>query len=107
MSKADVAAAILWLGVTLYAVFGGADFGGGMWDLLAGQGERGQRARRLIDHSIAPVWEANHVWLIFVLVVLWTAFPTVFSAIMTTVLYFGGFARGTERAHRVRSRCNV
>jgi cytochrome bd ubiquinol oxidase subunit II len=85
MSKADVVAAILWIGVTLYAVFGGADFGGGMWDLLAGQSERGERARRLIDHSIAPVWEANHVWLIFVLVVLWTAFPTVFSAIMTTL----------------------
>ncbi len=85
MSKADLVAAILWIGVTLYAVFGGADFGGGMWDLLAGQNERGERARRLIDHSIAPVWEANHVWLIFVLVVLWTAFPTIFSAIMTTL----------------------
>lgn len=85
MSKADLVAAILWIGVTLYAVFGGADFGGGMWDLLAGQSERGERARRLIDHSIAPVWEANHVWLIFVLVVLWTAFPTTFSAIMTTL----------------------
>ena len=67
--------------------FGGADFGGGMWDLLAGQSERGERARWLIDRSIAPVWEANHVWLIFVLVVLWTAFPTVFSAIMTTSLH--------------------
>ena len=85
MSKADVVAVILWIGVTLYAVFGGADFGGGMWDLLAGQSERGERARWLIDRSIAPVWEANHVWLIFVLVVLWTAFPTVFSAIMTTL----------------------
>jgi cytochrome d ubiquinol oxidase subunit II len=57
MSKADLVAAILWTGVTLYAVFGGADFGGGMWDLLAGQGERA--SARLIDHSIAPVWEAN------------------------------------------------
>jgi cytochrome bd ubiquinol oxidase subunit II len=85
MSKADVVAAILWIGVTLYAVFGGADFGGGMWDLLAGKTERGNRARRLIDRSIAPVWEANHVWLIFVLVVLWTAFPEVFSAIFTTL----------------------
>src|ERR671911_378120 len=85
MSKADVVAAILWIGVTLYAVFGGADFGGGMWDLLAGKTERGNRARRLIDHSIAPVWEANHVWLIFVLVVLWTAFPEVFASIMLTL----------------------
>jgi cytochrome bd ubiquinol oxidase subunit II len=85
MSKADVVAAILWIGVTLYAVFGGADFGAGMWDLLAGPSERGERARALIDRSIAPVWEANHVWLIFVLVVLWTAFPTTFSAVMTTL----------------------
>lgn len=85
MTRADLVAVILWIGVTLYAVFGGADFGGGMWDLLAGQGERGRRARNLIDHSIAPVWEANHVWLIFVLVVLWTAFPPVFSAVMTTL----------------------
>jgi cytochrome d ubiquinol oxidase subunit II len=85
VSKADVVAAILWIGVTLYAVFGGADFGAGMWDLLAGSGERGERARALIDRSIAPVWEANHVWLIFVLVVLWTAFPTTFSAVMTTL----------------------
>src|SRR6266545_7944275 len=85
MSKADAVAAILWIGVTLYAVFGGADFGAGIWDLLAGRGERGERARKLIDHSIAPVWEANHVWLIFVLVVLWTAFPPAFSAVMTTL----------------------
>jgi cytochrome d ubiquinol oxidase subunit II len=85
MSKAEAVAAILWLGVTLYAIFGGADFGGGMWDLLAGRSERGERARVLIDHSVAPVWEANHVWLIFVLVVLWTAFPPAFSAVMTTL----------------------
>jgi cytochrome d ubiquinol oxidase subunit II len=85
MSKADAAAAILWIGVTLYAVFGGADFGAGMWDLLAGRGERADRARAQIDRSIAPVWEANHVWLIFCLVVLWTAFPTAFSAVMTTL----------------------
>ena len=85
MSKADAVAAILWIGVTLYAVFGGADFGAGMWDLLAGGGERAARARRQIDRSIAPVWEANHVWLIFSLVVLWTGFPTAFSAVMTTL----------------------
>ena len=52
----------------LYAVFGGADFGSGFWALLAGGGERGARARTLIDWAIGPVWEANHVWLIFVLV---------------------------------------
>jgi cytochrome d ubiquinol oxidase subunit II len=85
VSKPDVVAAILWIGVTLYAVFGGADFGAGMWDLVARKSERAERARALIDHSIAPVWEANHVWLIFVLVVLWTAFPPAFSAVMTTL----------------------
>jgi cytochrome d ubiquinol oxidase subunit II len=85
MSQADVCAAILWIGVTLYAIFGGADYGAGVWDLLAGSGERANRVRAQIDRSIGPVWEANHVWLVLVLVVLWTAFPTLFSAIMTTL----------------------
>jgi cytochrome bd ubiquinol oxidase subunit II len=85
MSTADVCAAILWIGITLYAIFGGADFGAGIWDLLAGRRERAEGVRDQIDRSIGPVWEANHVWLIFVLVVLWTAFPTTFSAIMTTL----------------------
>ncbi len=85
MSKADAAAAILWVGATFYALFGGADFGGGFWDLLAGGAERGERPRELIQRSLTPVWEANHVWLIFCLVVLWTAFPPAFSAIMTTL----------------------
>jgi cytochrome d ubiquinol oxidase subunit II len=85
VSKADVCAAILWLGVTLYAIFGGADFGAGIWDLFAGSGEKADRVRGQIDRSIGPVWEANHVWLIFVLVVLWSAFAPAFSAIMTTL----------------------
>jgi len=85
VSKADACAAILWFGATMYAVFGGADFGAGLWDLLAGGAERGSRARARIQRSITPVWEANHVWLIFILVVLWTAFPEVFAAIMSTL----------------------
>jgi cytochrome bd ubiquinol oxidase subunit II len=85
VSKADAAAAILWVGATFYALFGGADFGGGFWDLVAGGPERGQRPRDVIQRSLTPVWEANHVWLIFVLVVLWTAFPPAFSAIFTTL----------------------
>jgi cytochrome bd ubiquinol oxidase subunit II len=85
VSKADIAAAILWIGATLYAVFGGADFGAGFWTLVGGRGERGERARRLIDSAIGPVWEANHVWLIFILVVLWTAFSVVFEAVMSTL----------------------
>jgi cytochrome d ubiquinol oxidase subunit II len=86
MSRADAAAAILWIGATLYAVFGGADFGAGAWDLLAGFDERkGERPRARIQRSLTPVWEANHVWLIFILVVLWTAFPEAFGAIMSTL----------------------
>jgi cytochrome d ubiquinol oxidase subunit II len=75
--------AILLVGIVLYAVFGGADFGGGLWDLLAGGTSRGWAPRRLIDESITPVWEANHVWLIFDLVIFWTAFPRAFASVMT------------------------
>jgi cytochrome bd ubiquinol oxidase subunit II len=85
MTRADAAAAILWVGATFYALFGGADFGGGLWDLIAGDAEKGERPRELIQRSLTPVWEANHVWLIFILVVLWTAFPPAFSAVMTTL----------------------
>jgi cytochrome d ubiquinol oxidase subunit II len=85
MSKADLVAVILWVGATMYAIFGGADFGGGFWDLVAGDAERGERPRARIQRSITPVWEANHVWLIFILVVLWTAFPEAFAAIMSTL----------------------
>jgi cytochrome d ubiquinol oxidase subunit II len=85
MSTADAVAGVLWAGVTAYAVFGGADFGAGFWSLVAGGGERGKRARELIDWAIGPVWEANHVWLIFVLVVLWTGFSSAFEAIFSTL----------------------
>jgi cytochrome bd ubiquinol oxidase subunit II len=69
---------VLWLGLTLYLLLGGADFGGGVWDLLAA-GPRRARQRALISEAIAPVWEANHVWLIFVLTGLLAAFPSVFA----------------------------
>jgi len=85
VTRADAAAAILWTGATLYAVFGGADFGAGLWDLIAGDAVKGARPRALIEHSLTPVWEANHVWLIFILVVLWTAFPEAFGALMSTL----------------------
>jgi cytochrome d ubiquinol oxidase subunit II len=85
VTRADVCAVILWVGATFYALFGGADFGGGFWDLVAGGAERGEKPRALIQRSLTPVWEANHVWLIFILVVLWTAFPPAFSAVMTTL----------------------
>ncbi len=85
MSKPDAVAAVLMVGITLYGVFGGADFGAGFWAMVAGSGERGERAKGLIDRAIGPVWEANHVWLIFVLVVLWTAFSSAFEAIFSTL----------------------
>jgi cytochrome d ubiquinol oxidase subunit II len=85
VSSADAVAWVLWAGVTAYAVFGGADFGAGFWSLVAGGGDRGRRARELIDWAIGPVWEANHVWLIFVLVVLWTGFSGAFESIFSTL----------------------
>ena len=81
----DAAAVILFAAVTVYALFGGADFGAGFWDLIAGGAKRGERPREVIDHSIAPVWEANHVWLIFIFVLLWTCFPEAYASIMLTL----------------------
>lgn len=78
-------AALLFLGVVAYAILGGADFGSGIWDLLAGDAQAGSHLRSQIDRSIGPVWEANHVWLIYILVFLWTGFPTAFGAIMSTL----------------------
>jgi cytochrome d ubiquinol oxidase subunit II len=85
MSSTDVVLVVLWVGITAYAILGGADFGAGLWDLLAGNAETGRRPRHLIDRAITPVWEANHTWLIFDLVVLWTAFSPAFAAVMTTL----------------------
>ena len=79
------AAVVLFVGVVAYAVLGGADYGAGFWDLTAGGAERGREPRHLVDQSLAPEWEANHVWLIFCLVMLWTGFPSAFAAIMTTL----------------------
>ena len=101
-----VVGGILLAGLTLYAALGGADFGGGLWDLLAGADQRGQAPRQLIDDTITPVWEANHVWLIFVLVIFWTAFPPAFAAVMTAAALplwlaaFGIVLRGAGFAFR-------
>ena len=106
MSLATVVAAIMFSGVLAYAIFAGADFGSGVWDLTAGGPERGGPMRSLIDDSIGPVWEANHVWLIFVLVYMWTAFPDAFAAICETLFVpltlagFGIVLRGSAFAFR-------
>ncbi|HET7196632.1 MAG TPA: cytochrome d ubiquinol oxidase subunit II [Nocardioides sp.] len=78
-------AGVLLAALIAYAVFGGADFGAGFWDLTAGGPERGETPRALIERSIAPVWEANHVWLIFILVVTWSAFPEAYASIWLTL----------------------
>jgi cytochrome d ubiquinol oxidase subunit II len=72
-------------GLVLYTVLAGADFGAGMWYLLGGRGERGEAIREHAHHSMGPVWEANHVWLIFVLTVTWTAYPTFLGSIASTL----------------------
>jgi cytochrome d ubiquinol oxidase subunit II len=96
--------------LTIYALLGGADYGGGVWDLFA-FGKRAPAQRALIADAIGPVWEANHVWLILVIVVLFTAFPPAFAAISTalhiplTLLLIGIVLRGTTftfRAHDVK-----
>ncbi len=71
-------AAILLAAVIIYALTGGSDYGGGMWDLLA-RGPRARAQRLAISNAIAPIWEANHVWLILVIVLLFTAFPPAFA----------------------------
>ncbi len=106
MTLAEAVLAVMWLGVTAYALLGGADFGAGFWDLVAGGATKGAPQRALIEHSIGPVWEANHVWLIFALVVLWTGFPHAFASIMTTLYVpltaaaFGVILRGAAFAFR-------
>ena len=94
-------------GVVLYAVLAGADLGAGFWQLFAGRGRQGEEIREHAHHSMAPVWEANHVWLIFVLTVFWTAYPTAFGSIASTLaipLFLAGIGivfRGAAYALRV------
>ena len=78
--------AILFFGLVLYAILGGADFGGGIWDLLA-RGPRADQQRTAVSVAIGPIWEANHVWLIFVIVLTFTIFPPVFAA-LSEALYW-------------------
>ncbi|MDB6124951.1 MAG: hypothetical protein JWQ71_3944 [Pedosphaera sp.] len=100
-----IIAAILLISLILYALMGGADFGGGMWDMLA-FGPRARRQRDAIDHAIGPIWEANHVWLILVIVLLFTGFPRAFAAMMTalniplTLMLVGIVFRGSAFAFR-------
>src|SRR5689334_25190239 len=82
MTLADLLAGIVVVSLNAYVLLAGADFGGGVWDLLA-TGPRKERQRELIAEAIGPVWEANHVWLILALVLLFTCFPPAFAQLGT------------------------
>ena len=105
MAAETVLALVVLGALVLYALSGGADYGGGMWDLLAA-GPRARRQREAIEHAIGPIWEANHVWLILVVVILFTAFPAAFAALMTalhvplTLVLLGIVARGSAFVFR-------
>lgn len=81
----DVPLLFALAGLVLYVVLAGADFGAGFWQLIPGRGDHGRRVREHAHESMAPVWEANHVWLIFVLVVMWTCYPEAFASIASTL----------------------
>jgi cytochrome d ubiquinol oxidase subunit II len=85
VSLAEVPVVLMLIGLAAYAVLAGADFGAGFWQLLGGRGRRDRALREHAHHAMGPVWEANHVWLIFVLVVCWTAYPTAFGSIASTL----------------------
>lgn len=105
LSLEEILAGIMMVSLTLYALMGGADYGGGVWDLLA-WGPRAKAQRELIAEAIGPIWEANHVWLILVIVVLFTGFPTAFAVITTvlhiplTLMLLGIVLRGSAFAFR-------
>src|SRR6266704_5311639 len=98
------------IGLAFYTVLGGADFGAGFWQLTAGRGRQAQAVREHAHAAMAPVWEANHVWLIFVLTVVWTAYPAAFGSIASTLsvpLFIAGIGivlRGGAYALRAGTR---
>src|SRR5919198_1319163 len=107
---ADVPIVFILVGLAAYTVLAGADFGAGFWTLACGQGRVGRAAsREHARHAMGPVWEANHVWLIFIIVVAWTAYPTVLSSIASTlsvplfVAAIGIILRGTAYALRAQA----
>ena len=112
IGEAEVVAAILWLSLTAYAVLAGADFGGGVWDLFA-SGERADAQRAAVAEAMGPVWEANHVWLIFMIVGLFTAFPVTFGVLGLALYFpfsialFGIVFRGASFAFRAHGKSAV
>jgi cytochrome d ubiquinol oxidase subunit II len=85
MGLDEVPVVLILVGLAAYTVLGGADFGAGFWQLIGGQSERDKEIREHAHHAMGPVWEANHVWLIFILIVCWTAYPRAFGSITSTL----------------------
>lgn len=85
MPLEDLAAAVVLLGIIAYAMFGGADFGGGIWTGLA-FGPRAAQQRQAISGAMGPVWETNHVWLILIVAATFTAFPPAFADLSTALI---------------------
>lgn len=110
MSLANVPMYFILAGLVFYAVLAGPDFGAAIWQVSAPRGERGERLRDLAHDAMAPVWEANHVWLIFVLTVMWTSYPEAFASIASTLcvaLFLAGLGivvRGAAYALRAGTR---
>jgi cytochrome bd ubiquinol oxidase subunit II len=116
VSLAELPMVFVLLGLVFYIVLAGADFGAGIWQLAPGSGERGERIRDHAHDAMAPVWEANHVWLIFVLTVTWTAYPAAFGSLASTLsvaLFLAGLGiivrgaayalrSGTSEPHEIR-----
>jgi cytochrome bd ubiquinol oxidase subunit II len=106
VSLAEIPLVLILIGLAAYAVLAGADFGAGFWELAARRDARGDAIREHAHRAMGPVWEANHVWLIFVLVVCWTAYPTAFGSIASTLVVplfiaaIGIILRGTAYALR-------
>ena len=106
MTLANIPAILILLGLAAYVVLAGADFGAGFWQLSSGRSEKSRAIREHAYHAMGPVWEANHVWLILVLVVCWTGYPTAFASIASTlaaplfVAAVGIILRGTAYALR-------
>lgn len=105
MSLPDGMALVIGVVLTIYVLLGGADFGGGVWDLFA-RGPRADAQRDVVAHAIGPIWEANHVWMIVAVVLLFTAFPTGFAVVMTalhvplSLMLVGIVLRGTSFVFR-------
>ena len=105
MTAADVVAGVIVVALAVYALTGGADFGGGVWHLVA-VGPRARAQRELVARAIGPIWEANHVWLILVIVLTFVCLPKAFAAIMTalhiplTILLIGVVLRGSAFVFR-------